>query len=310
MAADPAGQPAVTRFRVLGSSDGLAWLELAPETGRTHQLRVHCAAEGFPVLGDAVYGRDSIRARSAPSARAVDHDPARRRARGRHDHGRAARAYARDAERMRLQAPLRRESGGEGGTQSLARAIGRVRWGREIEGCRSYRASSSSGPAPPHPAGAHAPATASPAIAAERNSIERLPIALERDHAARPRGRSRSARVSRRDVGERAALEQHAAHDAQEVRRAASTSPSHCAHSRHAAEREHEAREQDRRQEEEERHLHRLQLVLGMVENVKPTARLRRDEDQRDGQQQPAAAEHRHAEQEARQRPGSRATWM
>src|SRR5690242_7275683 len=43
---------------MLGSSDGLAWLELAPETGRTHQLRVHCAAEGFPVLGDPVYGHD------------------------------------------------------------------------------------------------------------------------------------------------------------------------------------------------------------------------------------------------------------
>jgi RluA family pseudouridine synthase len=57
--ADAAGQRALTRFRVLGSTDGLAWLELSPETGRTHQLRVHCAAEGFPVLGDPVYGRDA-----------------------------------------------------------------------------------------------------------------------------------------------------------------------------------------------------------------------------------------------------------
>jgi len=55
---DGAGQRAVTRYRVLGSSRGLAWLELAPETGRTHQLRVHCAAEGFPVLGDPVYGHE------------------------------------------------------------------------------------------------------------------------------------------------------------------------------------------------------------------------------------------------------------
>jgi RluA family pseudouridine synthase len=55
---DAAGQRAVTRYRVLGTRDGLAWLELMPETGRTHQLRVHCAAEGFPVLGDPVYGRD------------------------------------------------------------------------------------------------------------------------------------------------------------------------------------------------------------------------------------------------------------
>jgi len=58
MAPDAAGRRALTRYRVLGSGDGLAWLELAPETGRTHQLRVHCAAEGFPVLGDPVYGRE------------------------------------------------------------------------------------------------------------------------------------------------------------------------------------------------------------------------------------------------------------
>jgi tRNA pseudouridine32 synthase / 23S rRNA pseudouridine746 synthase len=58
MAPDPAGQRALTRYRMLGSSDGFAWLELSPETGRTHQLRVHCAAEGFPVLGDPVYGRE------------------------------------------------------------------------------------------------------------------------------------------------------------------------------------------------------------------------------------------------------------
>jgi 23S rRNA-/tRNA-specific pseudouridylate synthase len=58
MAPHPAGQRAITRYRVLGSSDGLAWLELSPETGRTHQLRVHSAAEGFPVLGDPVYGHE------------------------------------------------------------------------------------------------------------------------------------------------------------------------------------------------------------------------------------------------------------
>lgn len=56
---DAAGQRAVTRYRVLGIGDGLAWLELSPETGRTHQLRVHCAAEGFPVLGDPTYGRSA-----------------------------------------------------------------------------------------------------------------------------------------------------------------------------------------------------------------------------------------------------------
>ena len=57
MVVDPTGQRAVTRYRVLGRGDGITWLELAPETGRTHQLRVHCASAGFPILGDPVYGR-------------------------------------------------------------------------------------------------------------------------------------------------------------------------------------------------------------------------------------------------------------
>ncbi|MGV6871394.1 RluA family pseudouridine synthase [Pseudochelatococcus sp. B33] len=56
MKVDPAGQPALTRWRVLARADGLAWLALEPVTGRTHQLRVHCAASGFPILGDPIYG--------------------------------------------------------------------------------------------------------------------------------------------------------------------------------------------------------------------------------------------------------------
>ena len=50
------GQPAVTDWRVLGRGAGLSWLELRPQTGRTHQVRVHCALLGTPVLGDPVYG--------------------------------------------------------------------------------------------------------------------------------------------------------------------------------------------------------------------------------------------------------------
>ena len=53
---DRAGQRAVTRWRVLGRGPGIAWLELAPETGRTHQIRVHLSASGWPVMGDAAYG--------------------------------------------------------------------------------------------------------------------------------------------------------------------------------------------------------------------------------------------------------------
>jgi len=56
MVVDPAGQSAVTDYRVLGRSDGLTWLELHPRTGRTHQVRAHCCELGCPVLGDPVYG--------------------------------------------------------------------------------------------------------------------------------------------------------------------------------------------------------------------------------------------------------------
>ena len=107
---DPAGQPAVTKWKVLGralphaklfasplegeaadhsaaggglskktialpnpppqrgrervsaacvAERNLTWLALEPLTGRTHQLRVHCAAMGWPILGDAIYGTAS-----------------------------------------------------------------------------------------------------------------------------------------------------------------------------------------------------------------------------------------------------------
>ena len=51
------GQPAKTRYRVVDKvSDKAAWLELEPLTGRTHQLRVDCAAMGHPIVGDGKYG--------------------------------------------------------------------------------------------------------------------------------------------------------------------------------------------------------------------------------------------------------------
>jgi tRNA pseudouridine32 synthase/23S rRNA pseudouridine746 synthase len=68
MKTDEAGQPAVTTWKVLGRAalhpspaeqrrDSLTWLALEPLTGRTHQLRVHSAAMGWPIVGDAIYGR-------------------------------------------------------------------------------------------------------------------------------------------------------------------------------------------------------------------------------------------------------------
>jgi tRNA pseudouridine32 synthase / 23S rRNA pseudouridine746 synthase len=68
---DPAGQRAVTDYRVLGAAGGRAWLELRPKTGRTHQIRVHCAALGCPVAGDPVYGESGSRGPMLLHARAL-----------------------------------------------------------------------------------------------------------------------------------------------------------------------------------------------------------------------------------------------
>ena len=51
------GKGAETHFRVLERFHGFTWLELEPLTGRTHQLRVHCAALGHALAVDAFYGR-------------------------------------------------------------------------------------------------------------------------------------------------------------------------------------------------------------------------------------------------------------
>jgi tRNA pseudouridine32 synthase/23S rRNA pseudouridine746 synthase len=61
MKVDPEGQPSTSRWRVRGrgfdaAGKPIAWLELSPLTGRTHQLRVHCAALNFPIHGDPIYG--------------------------------------------------------------------------------------------------------------------------------------------------------------------------------------------------------------------------------------------------------------
>jgi 23S rRNA pseudouridine1911/1915/1917 synthase len=50
------GKPSVTRYATLRRFPSLADLELRPETGRTHQLRVHLSAKGHPIVGDDFYG--------------------------------------------------------------------------------------------------------------------------------------------------------------------------------------------------------------------------------------------------------------
>jgi tRNA pseudouridine32 synthase/23S rRNA pseudouridine746 synthase len=55
---DPKGKAARTHWRVLRSTGGRTLIEFRPETGRTHQIRVHAASGlGLPIVGDPVYGR-------------------------------------------------------------------------------------------------------------------------------------------------------------------------------------------------------------------------------------------------------------
>jgi 23S rRNA pseudouridine955/2504/2580 synthase len=49
-------QDARTRWRILARAGGFGLMELSPETGRMHQLRVHLMSLGCPILGDALYG--------------------------------------------------------------------------------------------------------------------------------------------------------------------------------------------------------------------------------------------------------------
>lgn len=59
---DAQGKPSVTKWRILERGSTASKLELQPVTGRTHQLRVHCAYMGYPILGDPQYGSEETQA--------------------------------------------------------------------------------------------------------------------------------------------------------------------------------------------------------------------------------------------------------
>lgn len=62
------GKPSRTNWRVLERDEPICKLALEPVTGRTHQLRVHCAHVGHPILGDPQYGSDASQALSLEMA--------------------------------------------------------------------------------------------------------------------------------------------------------------------------------------------------------------------------------------------------
>ena len=55
MAVSKTGKEAITHFKVLNRFDGYTFIEVNIETGRTHQIRVHMAEIGYPIVGDEVY---------------------------------------------------------------------------------------------------------------------------------------------------------------------------------------------------------------------------------------------------------------
>lgn len=80
----PDGQQAVSHYEVLSQRDGLSFVKLQPETGRTHQLRVHMAHIGCPLAGDWLYGTEdpgpdlpprSPRLRAGPDPPGHRHSP-------------------------------------------------------------------------------------------------------------------------------------------------------------------------------------------------------------------------------------------
>jgi 23S rRNA pseudouridine1911/1915/1917 synthase len=108
------GERAVTRYRAIERFDGATLVSVELETGRTHQIRVHFAAAGHPVLGDRVYGGRSRGSRARASQRSA---ASQSRIEGREGKGpqaprqmlharRLGFAHPRTGERVRAESPL------------------------------------------------------------------------------------------------------------------------------------------------------------------------------------------------------------
>jgi 23S rRNA pseudouridine1911/1915/1917 synthase len=57
---DEGGREAITRFETITHKENISLVRAIPQTGRTHQIRVHLKYRGFPVVGDAMYGSSSV----------------------------------------------------------------------------------------------------------------------------------------------------------------------------------------------------------------------------------------------------------
>ncbi len=100
------GRAALTRYAVRDNYGVASVVRLFPTTGRTHQLRVHLAAVGHPIVGDQVYGRWRLRGRAVPGSAA---DALAHVTRQALHAARLEFTHPRSGTRMRLRAPLPRD---------------------------------------------------------------------------------------------------------------------------------------------------------------------------------------------------------